>query len=97
MAAEKGVERSFWMVVFLLLVLCFGLVFGFLFMFFCLWGLCFMSSWVTMVSTPWRRWSYALDKACLISFVLCGDGVGWLGVMVVGIGCGVSYFFCCVG
>ena len=88
MAAEKGVERAFWMVVFLLMVVCFGLVFGFLFMFFCLWGLCFMSSWVTMVSTPWRRWSYALDKACLISFVLWGIRLfvwfasGWLARML---------------
>ena len=43
-----------------------------------------MSSWVTMVSTPWRRWSYALDRACLISFVLWGSRLfiwfafGWL-------------------
>ena len=52
MAAEKGVERSFWMIVFLLLVMCFGWVFVFLFSLCCLYGLCFISSWETIVSTP---------------------------------------------
>ena len=41
MASEKGIERAFWMVVFLLLVVCFGWVFGFLFMFFLFMGVVF--------------------------------------------------------
>ena len=41
MASEKGVERAFWMVVFLLLVVCFGWVFDFLFMFFLFMGVVF--------------------------------------------------------